>query len=89
MMDKKFDIMQHPNIKLTADGGAMPYTHDKSKKFFKENLSVKLDETDGQNRHRREYHSKLWYSLCGHPHTAGIGATGRKTTYESTAYQND
>ena len=48
MMDKKFDIMQHPNIKLTADGGAMPYTHDKSKKFFKENLSVKLDETDGQ-----------------------------------------
>ena len=48
MMDKKFDIMQHPNIKLTADGGAMPYTHDKSRKFFKENLSVKLDETDGQ-----------------------------------------
>lgn len=48
IMDKKFDIMQHPNIKLTADGGAMPYTHDKSRKFFKENLSVKLDETDGQ-----------------------------------------
>ena len=48
MMDKKFDIMQHPNIKLTADGGAMPYTHDKSREFFKENLSVKLDETDGQ-----------------------------------------
>ena len=48
IMDKKFDIMQHPNIKLTADGGAMPYTHDKSRNFFKKNLSVKLDETDGQ-----------------------------------------
>ena len=25
--DKKFDLLRHPNIKLTADGGAKPYSH--------------------------------------------------------------
>ena len=24
---EKYDIMQHPNIELTEDGGAAPYTH--------------------------------------------------------------
>ncbi len=27
IMDEKFDIMRHPNIKLTTDGGAPPYIH--------------------------------------------------------------
>lgn len=27
VMDKKYDLMRHPNIKLTAHGGAKPYTH--------------------------------------------------------------
>lgn len=27
IMDKKFDIMSHPNIRLTQDGGARPYVH--------------------------------------------------------------
>lgn len=27
IMDKKFDILSHQNIKLTADGGADPYVH--------------------------------------------------------------
>ena len=27
IMDKKFDIMQHPNIALTKDGGAPAYRH--------------------------------------------------------------
>ena len=48
IMDKKFDILSHPNIKLTVDGGAMPYVHSKSSKFLKENLSVKLDDVDGE-----------------------------------------
>lgn len=26
--DKKFDIMKHPNIKWTEDGGAAPYVHE-------------------------------------------------------------
>ena len=27
VIDEKYDIMQHPNIELTEDGGAAPYTH--------------------------------------------------------------
>ena len=27
VIDEKYDIMQHPNIKLTEDGGAAPYIH--------------------------------------------------------------
>ena len=27
MIDAKYDLMRHPNIKRTADGGAAPYTH--------------------------------------------------------------
>ena len=44
IMDKKFDIISHPNIKQTEDGGALPYTHNKSPKFFTENMSSKLDD---------------------------------------------
>ena len=44
IMDKKFDIMSHPNIKLTADGGAVPYTHSKSQRFFRDNMSVKVSD---------------------------------------------
>ena len=44
IMDKKFDILSHPNIKLTADGGAVPYTHNKQGKYFRESLSFEVDE---------------------------------------------
>ena len=27
MKDKKYDLMKHPNIKETEDGGAPPYIH--------------------------------------------------------------
>lgn len=27
VMDEKYDLMRHPNIRLTADGGAAPYVH--------------------------------------------------------------
>lgn len=27
VLDKKYDLMKHPNIKLTEDGGAAPYVH--------------------------------------------------------------
>ena len=44
IMDKKFEIMSHENIKLTADGGAKPYTHSKAPKYFRRNLSVNISE---------------------------------------------
>lgn len=31
MMDDKYDLMRHPNIKLTEDGGAEPYDYTKAK----------------------------------------------------------
>ena len=27
MLDDKYDLMRHPNIKLTEDGGAPPYDY--------------------------------------------------------------
>ena len=39
IMDKKFDIMTHPNVKLTADGNAVPYKHSKSSKYLRKDLS--------------------------------------------------
>ena len=27
VLDQKYDLMKHPNIKLTEDGGAAPYVH--------------------------------------------------------------
>ncbi len=47
IVDKKFDIMLHPNVKLTADGGAKPYVHIKQSKYIRQNLSVKLGDTEG------------------------------------------
>lgn len=40
IMDKKFDILSHTNIKLTEDGGAMPYKHSKDNKYLIDDLSV-------------------------------------------------
>ena len=44
IMDKKFDILSHPNIKFTSDGGAVPYTHNKQGKYFRENLSFEVED---------------------------------------------
>lgn len=39
LIDKKFDILSHPNIKLTEDGGAKPYTHSKDTTRFTKDIS--------------------------------------------------
>lgn len=31
MMDDKYDLMRHPNIQLTEDGGAAPYDYTQAK----------------------------------------------------------
>lgn len=40
IMDKKFDILSHPNIKLTEDGGAKPYHHSKDNKYLIDDISI-------------------------------------------------
>lgn len=58
LIDKKFDILSHPNIAKTADGKSVPYKHGKSEKYLRNDLSftinedlsnIKLLEVDGDN----------------------------------------
>ena len=58
LIDKKFDILSHPNIAKTSDGKAIPYKHSKSGKYLRSDLSftikedlsnIKLLEVDGDN----------------------------------------
>ena len=58
LIDKKFDILSHPNIEKNADGKAVPYKHSKSEKYLQSDLSftinedlsnIKLLEVDGDN----------------------------------------
>ena len=58
LIDKKFDILSHPNIAKTADGKAVPYKHSKSEKYLQNDLSftikedlsnIKLLEVDGND----------------------------------------
>lgn len=44
MMDKKFDLLSHANIKKTADGGASPYFHSKEEKYFRKDLSFAVSK---------------------------------------------
>jgi len=48
VIDEKYDIMQHPNIALTEDGGAAPYTHHPvcvyDVRLIKQNLEVINEE---------------------------------------------
>ena len=44
-MDKKFDILSHPNIKSTEDGGEKPNKHNKYKSRFKEDIAFTNPET--------------------------------------------
>lgn len=40
VMDRKYDILKHPNVKLTTDGGAEPYRHGEDTRSV---ASIRLD----------------------------------------------
>ena len=46
VMDRKYDILKHPNIKRTEDGGAKPYIHRPGLSFAQEDLSLPFDSLD-------------------------------------------
>ncbi len=60
IMDKKFDILSHPNIKLTEDGGAKPYQHSKDNKYLIDDISIsdinhlKYIELEDENRNEKD-----------------------------------
>lgn len=45
IMDKKFDILSHPNIKYTEDGGALAYRHSKNTGLLSEDIHFNDLET--------------------------------------------
>jgi len=46
VIDHKYDILKHPNIKLTEDGGAAPYIHYPGLTFEQGDLSLPFDGLD-------------------------------------------
>lgn len=46
VMDKKYDILKHPYIKLTEDGGAAPYVHHPGLTYAQADLSVPFESLD-------------------------------------------
>ena len=44
LIDKKFDILSHPELAKTADGKAVPYKHSKSEKYLRNDLSFTINE---------------------------------------------
>ena len=43
VMDKKYDLMNHPNVHLTTDGGAAPYKHRPTPEYGLHDLPRPLD----------------------------------------------
>lgn len=46
VMDKKYDILKHPYIKLTEDGGAPPYVHHPGLTYARPDLSISFESLD-------------------------------------------
>ena len=48
VIDEKYDLMKHPNIHLTQDGGAFPYVHSPVCLYSAEDLTspLLLDEIE-------------------------------------------
>lgn len=46
VMDRKYDILKHPNIDRTEDGGADPYIHHPGLSFAQEDLSRPIIDLD-------------------------------------------
>ena len=44
IVDKKYDILRHPNIRKTEDGGAKPYRHSKDEGYLRQDLSFELSD---------------------------------------------
>lgn len=46
VIDEKYDILKHPNIHRTEDGGAPPYLHTPLRAFAAEDLSFPIENID-------------------------------------------
>lgn len=46
VIDEKYDLMKHPNIRFTEDGGAAPYTHSPNCLYAASDLSFEFTSLD-------------------------------------------
>ena len=46
VIDEKYDLMKHPNIHLTQDGGAFPYVHSPVCLYSAEDLDFTFTSLD-------------------------------------------
>lgn len=46
VIDEKYDILKHPNIQRTEDGGAPPYLHTPLRAFAADDLSFPIENID-------------------------------------------
>ena len=46
VMDEKYDILKHPNIRRTEDGGAPPYLHTPLRAFAVDDISFPIENID-------------------------------------------
>ena len=46
VLDEKYDILKHPNIHRTEDGGAPPYLHTPLRAFAADDLSFPIENID-------------------------------------------
>ena len=46
VIDEKYDILKHPNIHRTEDGGAPPYLHTPLRAFSADDLSFPIENID-------------------------------------------
>ena len=63
VIDKKYDILKHPNVKLTEDGGAAPYIHHPGLSFEQTDLSLPFDGLENieilEEEQEHENHEKI------------------------------
>lgn len=63
VIDKKYDILKHPNVKLTEDGGAAPYVHHPGLSFEQADLSLPFDGLENieilEEEQEHENHEKI------------------------------
>lgn len=58
VIDRKFDIMSHPNVSYTADGKAMPYTHNKNSKYLRNDISFEVKNDMSNVEFLEDYYEK-------------------------------
>lgn len=46
VIDRKYDILRHPSVKKTQDGGARPYTHTKDSVYVRKDVSFAFSNLD-------------------------------------------